>query len=843
MVNRPAHIEFRTKILAGGVLAVISLIGVMTMPPFTNFLGGQTSMLSVHLLMELFAIIIAMLVVTVSWHTFDAHEARSANILICGFVIIASCDLVHALTYKGMPALLAESSTPRAIFFWLMGRTFEVVTMLLVALAWVPPLSRGFWLSIGLITSGVLIWFGSYNIDAFPLTFVTGKGVTPFKAIYEYVLCTANLLVAILFWQQAQRTGETRHYLLSLSSFVMGIGELAFTSYVAPSDFQNIFGHSYKLMAYALIYRATFVSSIRAPFEEIRRSEERLSESRARYHSALSSLSEGVLIQRGDGQILEANGAAGTILGLSVEQLIGRNSSEAILHPIHEDGAPWPAAIHPAMETLKTGKTLPEATMGIRKPDGSLAWISINSRPIVTPGDPPALTVVTSFVDITERKISEDQIHHLAYFDALTLLPNRRLLTDRLRHAMATGSRTLEYGALLFIDMDNFKALNDTRGHNVGDMLLIEVAQRLHIFVRDMDTVARLGGDEFVVLLESLSKNREHAAEQAMLVGEKIRDAAEQPYRLQGMEYHCSASIGISLFCGDSDNLDDLLKHADAAMYQAKNAGRNALRFFDPNMQTELEGRTRLEADLRYALAENQLQLYYQIQVNSQAEAIGAEALLRWHHPTQGLISPLQFIPIAEISGLIMPIGVWVLQTACAQIKDWQTTPLTSHLQLAVNVSARQFGQTSFVPQVLEIIQSSGIDPKYLKLELTESLLLENIASSITKMQALRDAGVRISMDDFGTGHSSLSYLRRLPLDQIKIDQSFVRDIATDEDDASIVMTIIMMAHNLGMEVIAEGVETEQQREFLENNGCNLYQGYLFGKPTPIADFQTALRH
>jgi len=339
------------------------------------------------------------------------------------------------------------------------------------------------------------------------------------------------------------------------------------------------------------------------------------------------------------------------------------------------------------------------------------------------------------------------------------------------------------------------------------------------------------------VLVEGLNQNRELAAEQALLIGEKIRESVSRPYKLEGIEFHSSASIGISLFCGETIKLDDLFRHADSAMYQAKDAGRNSLRFFDPIMQHELEFRTKLEADLRYALTRQQLSLYYQKQVDAQGNVIGAEVLLRWKHPQEGMISPVKFIPIAEHAGLIESIGVWVLQTACKQIKSWNGDPHTAHLDLSINVSARQFRGANFVREVIETIQNADIEPHRIKLELTEGLMLDNIQNSIIKMQALRDFGVRISVDDFGTGQSSLAYLRRLPLDQIKIDQSFMRDIPANQSDAAIVKIIIMMANNLGIEVIAEGVETEHQLDFLRLNGCYLYQGYLFGKPVPIDEF------
>lgn len=444
--------------------------------------------------------------------------------------------------------------------------------------------------------------------------------------------------------------------------------------------------------------------------------------------------------------------------------------------------------------------------------------------------------------DITERKQAQAEIEHLAFFDALTGLPNRRLLLDRLQHALAASARYGTYGALMFIDLDHFKVLNDTRGHVAGDLLLQEVAQRLRASVRGEDSVARLGGDEFVLMLQGLAHDPVSAAAQVAVVGEQVLSRLSQVYLLDGFQHHCTASIGVSLFCGDGQDVGELLKCADAAMYAAKNTGRNALAFFDPAMQATLLARTELGNELRVALQRGQLQLYYQAQINSEHGLVGAETLLRWQHPERGMVSPAQFIPLAEDNGLIVPIGQWVLEQACAQLKSWQNHPLASALPLSVNVSARQFRQPDFVEQVRQCLQNSGIDPSQLKLELTESLVLDNVESVIDTMYALKALGVRFSMDDFGTGYSSLSYLKRLPLDQLKIDQSFVRDIVTDPGDAVIVKTIIGMAHNLGLEVIAEGVETEAQRQRLLDYDCRMFQGYLFSRPLPLAEFEALLQ-
>jgi diguanylate cyclase (GGDEF)-like protein len=439
------------------------------------------------------------------------------------------------------------------------------------------------------------------------------------------------------------------------------------------------------------------------------------------------------------------------------------------------------------------------------------------------------------------QRQAEAEIERLAFYDPLTKLPNRRLLYDRLEQAIVANARHANHGAALFIDLDNFKTLNDTKGHAIGDLLLIEVAQRLENCVREGDTVARLGGDEFVIVLNGLSDEIPKASNHAKIVGSKILLTISEPYMLQGFEHHCSASMGISLFGNQESTAEELLKHTDTALYLAKRGGRNSLLFYDPAMQEALELRTALESDLRCAVEGHQFALYYQMQVDDSGRIFGAEVLIRWLHPQRGIVSPMEFIPLAEETGLILPIGKWVMEAACAQLKTWESDPAKCNLLLAVNVSALQFHQSDFVEQVRTALRRFQIDPKRLKLELTESLVLDDIDNTIVKMRQLKGVGVRFSLDDFGTGYSSLYYLTKLPIDQLKIDQSFVRNIGVTQSDAVIAQTIIGMANNLQIECIAEGVETEEQRAFLEQQGCNFYQGYLFSRPVPLAQFELQL--
>lgn len=562
--------------------------------------------------------------------------------------------------------------------------------------------------------------------------------------------------------------------------------------------------------------------------------ERKLSERELRIAATAIEAQEGIMITDAKNCILRVNRAFTQLTGYSSIEVIGK--TPAMLKSGRHDDAFY----HAMWEKLIPEKYW-QGEVWDRRKNGEIypKWLTITA--VTDPVIGHVTNYVAAFTDLSEHKDAQEAIHRLAFYDPLTDLPNRRLLNDRLELAITMSARNRLYAAILMIDLDNFKAVNDTKGHGVGDQLLSEVAKRLKACLRQGDTLARLGGDEFVILLEDLNKNEDKAAKQAQGVGEKVLKVINQPYLLEGHKLHSSASVGISLFSGASLKGEELLKYADTAMYEAKHGGRNTLCFFDPDIQALLETRVTLEAALRNALRDEQLQLYYQLQVDSKGLVIGAEVLLRWNHPQLGFISPVEFISIAEETGLIVPIGDWVMHSACQQLKAWENDSRTADLQLSVNVSARQFIQSDFVKRLCQILVQTGANAKLLKLELTESLVMQNIDEIIEKMQTLKLLGIQFSMDDFGTGYSSLSYLKKLPLSQLKIDQSFVRDLITDPSDAAIIETIIGMAHNLGLHVIAEGVETEEQRACLERLGCLTYQGYLFSKPVPLAEFEQLL--
>lgn len=542
---------------------------------------------------------------------------------------------------------------------------------------------------------------------------------------------------------------------------------------------------------------------------------------------------EGIMITNADRVILRVNRAFSEITGYSVEELVGRT-------PYLFQSGRHNAAFYAEMwESInRTGSWHGEIWDQRKNGEIFPKWVTITA---VKDKEGTITHYVGLHTDISERKASEEEIKQLAYYDPLTSLPNRRLLLDRLKQALAASGRSEKYGALLFIDLDNFKALNDNLGHDMGDILLQQAAQRLIDCVREGDTVSRQGGDEFVIMLEELSEDTEEAAAKAKTIGEKIIVSLNQSYQLTCHEYQNTPSIGITLFVNHQHSIRALLKRADIAMYEAKAAGRNTLRFFDQDMQKAVTARAALETDLRSALAKNQFELYFQRQARLDGQVIGAEALLRWDHPERGLVLPLEFISLAEEIGLIVPIGQWVLENACAQLKRWEGHAQTRNLQLAVNVSPRQFHQPDFTEQVYAMLKKTAIKGDRLKLEFTENLVFDDIDDTIAKMKILKKISVSFSMDDFGTGYSSLAYLTQLPFDQLKIDQSFIHNLGLKPTDAVIVQTIIGMAKNLGMEVIAEGVETEEQRLFLEQHSCPLYQGFLFSKPVPLEEFEHSL--
>jgi len=555
-----------------------------------------------------------------------------------------------------------------------------------------------------------------------------------------------------------------------------------------------------------------------------------LRESAQQNQIILDNMLDGVITLNAQGLIQTFNLAASQIFGYHAQEMLGHNVNLLMPEPHRSQHDGYLQHHQRAGTTRIIGQT--REVEGLRQ-DGTLVHLTLSVSKATHQGQPVFIGLVR---DNTQQHHAIEEIRRLAFFDPLTGLPNRRLLLDRISQAMVTSGRTGMHAALMFLDLDHFKRLNDSLGHDYGDLLLQMVSTRLQACVREGDTVARIGGDEFVLLLEGLSNYTPEAAAQAETLANKIIQVMGQPYSLHGLTHTSTPSIGIAVFMADQETVEELIKKSDAAMYQAKAGGRNTFRFFDPEMQAAAADHAELETDLRTGLAKHQFLLLYQIQVNQLGAPIGAEALVRWQHPTRGRVSPAHFIALAEESGLILPLGQWVLDTACTQLRAWADQLATAHWTMAVNVSALQFAQPDFVDTVTQTVQRSGVNPSLLKLELTESMLVGNVPETIVKMGALQALGVRFSLDDFGTGYSSLSYLKRLPLDQLKIDQSFVIDLQIDSNDAVIARAIVALGHSLDMKVIAEGVETVEQRDFLAAYGCDAFQGYYFGRPVPASE-------
>ncbi|MFZ5502161.1 MAG: putative bifunctional diguanylate cyclase/phosphodiesterase [Pseudomonadota bacterium] len=732
------------------------------------------------------------------------------TLLLAGVVVYALWGAIDHDILTGWFALVFLVVIARAVLF----RDFERQVNGNNAATWLNIFRLGVVLSGSVWgVAGVLLYSSSeVSSQAFIAFLLVGVSAGGMMAYYTDIYCSLPFLLANITPLMLRNALEENSFARGMSATILFF--IIFLVFVmqraARQSRQNI------RIRLGAVQQA----------EKLRKSEARFRQMFERPSSPM------LLIDALSGRIVDANLAASRFYGYSLASLKKMSLAQLSGDEIALDSG--------ATSGLSIGKH--------RLSGGKIRTVEIYASLIKVDQRQLRFAIVH---DVTQRLEAEEKAHSLAFYDPLTQLANRRLLHESLHKMLATTSRHHFHGGLMFLDLDNFKAINDTEGHEVGDQLLKEVARRLNLCVRESDLLGRLGGDEFVVMCEGLSADVSEAAVQAETLAEKIRAVLAQPYYLKSaiptqsgnqVVHHCSSSIGVTLFDGSEGNVDDLLKRADMAMYQAKHAGRNAVRFYDPQMQAALAQRTQMEKELRLAIKERQFELYYQVKVDRQHCPIAAEVLLRWQHPQRGVVLPDQFVGLMEETGLIIPAGLWVIETACSQIKTWQADDRFKHLGLSVNVSARQFRQANFVGQVQEILQLFAIPDGLLDIELTESLLLDDIDDTIAKMNQLKSLGVVFSLDDFGTGYSSLQYLKRLPFDQIKIDHSFVRDIASDSNDAAIIKTIIAMAGALDLRVIAEGVEDEAQHAFLAAQDCHYLQGYLFGRPASLAQFEMSLQ-
>lgn len=948
------YLKNRRLALCTCALALVLMAIALSLPPMAIFTSRPADYLSVHLLLEMFAISVSLMIVTIAWNIPDQNVEPIAQAMVFGFVSVAGLDILHTLYFAGMPGLVVDGSINTSIFFWLSSRAVEVTVLCLAALQLRLPGSRSFWLVAGIALVVALLLIAILLPQWLPVSYIPGSGLTPLKNTCEYILCAVNLGLALRFILRSRKTQSSRDLWLSVACFITAMGALAFTQYQKTSEFINLFGHLYKVAAYCFFYLAAFQIAVRKPYRLLEAREERIREQETELHNLLNNLPLGVARLDDHLQLCYANPTLIHSLDRHPESVIGQTITDLLFTDVAEQIKPH---LFKALEGVRSDLDLeyvrpdgnsafasclvvPERQVSGRKAgvlviftdtserernrqklmdslreiadikaaldahaivaitdargviaqvndkfcaisqygrseligrthslinsghhpheffqdmwrtishgevwsgevcnrakDGTLYWVQSTIMPFIGKDGLPEQYIAIR-ADITKRKRIEEAAQRMALHDALTGLANRRLMSERLIRALHNSQRHHQHGALLLMDMDHFKEINDTLGHPIGDQLLKEVAGRLQDNLRQGDTVARLGGDEFVVILEELGNSQESATHHASDTGEKIRQALSAPYLLQGHLAEVTPSIGVVLFDGTLESADELIRQADIALYKAKDAGRDQLCFFDNALQNETNQRAQLLRELRQALELDALRLFYQPVVAADEQILGYEALLRWQNPQRGLVSPAQFIPLAEESGLIIPIGQWVLTTACRQLAEWQSDPRYQAWTIAVNISARQLSQNDFVQQVLQALASTGAPANRLRLEITESMLQHDLTVTIGKMQALRQIGVRFSLDDFGTGYSSMSYLKHMPLDQLKIDKSFVDEILTDSTDSAIARTVVTLAENLCLEVVAEGVEQREQLELLLSIGCRAFQGYLFGKPAPLA--------
>jgi len=751
---------------------------------------------------------------------FNHRLIRQRDIIL--MISIALLGMLISSTGGVLSLYSSDLVTPDKIakiwFIWWMGDSIGV----LLALPLVLNISKN-----KLITNA----HQKFQLVAWLIFFVCSEFliVNLIPDLNKQFLLTAFLILPVLIWS-SMTFGIVGGSVVVISSCVIAVW---FTSQGYGTFYSVDVGEGvFSLWTFmvTLVVTMLLISTLQSERNSAARASR---ENDKKLRAVIDGALDAILTIDAAGLLIEFNPAAERMFGYKKEQVIGKPMSEVIIPPnqrnLHEIGHQQFALTG---EKHIFNQRLELIAM---RSDGSEFPIELTLTSLKEDG----LSLVTGFIrDISEQKKARQEIENFAYYDVLTGLPNRRLLVDRFQHAVLISERAKTYCALIFMDLDNFKALNDTKGHDVGDQLLIEVAKRIKSNVREGDTVARLSGDEFIVILENLDPNIDLAYQQASEVVHKLLDKLNASYHLGLFEFNTSASLGITLFNDNRYDFEGHLRHADTAMYQSKAAGRNTYRFYDALTQEGIEKRFALESALSLAMKNKEFHLNYQAIVNAEQKIIAAEVLLRWDHPEIGQIHPVDFIPIAEKNNQIIKIGHWVLQQACQQIKAWETNPLLKKIRLSVNISAKQFLYINFIKELREIVATTGIDPNLLKLELTESAVIDNLDDVINKMNVLKKMGVRVSLDDFGIGHSSLVYLKKLPVTQIKIDQSFVHDVLTDSNDAAIIKMVLAVGNTIHCNIVAEGVEQLEQFELLKKFGCQYFQGFYFSKPVSAADFE-----
>lgn len=906
-----------------------------------------------HLTLELFSIFISISIVAILFQRLDGVSGRFTNTIVFGFTTVALLDYVHSLSYSGMPTFITESSTQKAIFFWLTSRTVELLTMVCIAFHLKLSGQKLLWLVVAVALASLISYVGIFHLDRTPVTFDHESGVTPFKSSYEYVLFIGHSILTVTFIVHYKRTDRSQYLYFAGSCYAMALCALTLTNYVTSSDFSLLVGHLFKIISAVFIYVAIYWTELKRPYQLAKIADAKTSKKDAELQTILCNIPlgimrfdsshhylfinkfmEGISSIFGDSPVGKhvsyslpeqlstlfiqnlklafkgnkvefqfeytypdnrnvyrevimvpektADDITATVLCLVVDTTekelaerkrmaaleeteklrkaldehaivaftdakgvitsvnakfcdISQYSKDELIGNTHQliNSKHHPQSFFKTMwKTISRGEIWHGEVCNKAK-DGTFYWVNTTIVPFVNEKGKPVQYIAIR-ADITERKFAEQEAKRLTYYDELTSLPNRRLLKEKLEKTFHDSqTETIQTHALLLVDLDNFKDVNDSLGHTAGDELLKQVAMRLQKSANSSDTAVRLGGDEFLLLMVGVEQTKQNALIKVSEQAEQIRNTLSAPFSIEGQSISITPSIGVALFDYTEYDASEFLKQADIAMYQSKSNGRNQVSFFDPELQSEINKRNELLRELAKAIHQNEFILYYQPIYSQNKTTTGTEALIRWNSKALGMVSPARFIPLAEQSNLILDIGNWVLHTACKQLFLWSLDECRSAWTIAVNISAKQLQQANFVCTVKSALKEHGANPYRLKLEITESMLQVNVDETIQAMRELRQLGIRFLLDDFGTGFSSLNYLTKLPIDTLKIDQSFVNNMIKSQEDAAVVQTILSLAAALKLEVVAEGVETAEQFEFLNNAGCQLYQGYFLGKPMP----------
>jgi diguanylate cyclase (GGDEF)-like protein/PAS domain S-box-containing protein len=780
-----------------------------------------------HTAIEMFAVVVAVLVFITGYRATLSQRQGAVVLLGLAFLGVGMLDFLHAMSYVGMPDMGAPNSPHKSIYFWLAARLLAACALL--AYAWLPAVGGLFLanrrlgvLAVVLATVALAVP-GALFPERIPALYLSEQGLTPLKVGLEWLTVVIHLGTLAVLWA---RRRTLMHECLAAVAFAVAlsaVSELFMTLLgIVDTNAANAIGHMYKVVAYLYLFQATFTESIRRPME-------RLETQNLREKVILNAAPDGVIWVAQDGQILLANPAMEALSGYTAEALVGQNVR--ILLP------PQVSARHEASMASYFEQPLARA-MGamdllIKRRDGSLHPVDIS---LGYWSDREGRYAIAYIRDLRERKKLEESLRHRATHDELTALPNRWLFLLQLNQALARAGRSGARVAVIFLDLDYFKTVNDSFGHATGDALLVQVAARMLAVLRESDTLARLGGDEFAILLSDLQ-----AAEEAVGVAAKLLGSFDNAFHVRDKDVHSGASLGLAFYPDDAQDSDTLLRYADLAMYQAKQAGRGAYACYSKDLDKRAHEDMLIHTRLKDAILQKTLQLHYQPQVDVQSGAVvGLEALLRWHDAVLGHVSPARFIPLAEATGLILPMSDWVLNTACAQIAQWSAAG--APVRVAVNFSAQQFHQRNMPQMVAQALRQTGASAHLLEIEITESAAMTHPQQAREQLDALVALGCSIALDDFGTGYSSLAYLKALPVSKLKISQEFIAGLPHDSGDASISRAVIALAHSLGMTLVAEGVEEAPQLAFLRANGCEVYQGWLFAKAMPAGDVGRYLR-